>query len=170
MKTNMPRFRPEGPRSRRAFAVIVILAGACRASGLLGENRSNHPVELVGAWVDLVKSTPADTALWLLGAEGEDASQHVTRRDARTAKAPAGDSFELSSAEHYGYWFFRGAMVDTARRSLCITRRPRRVMPTCVHFDLDTIATAAGPRRRLRLAQYEGEHRTSDRVLVAREP
>lgn len=127
----------------------------------------SHPPQLVGTWVDLAKSSPTDTALWILGPGGEDAAQHLVRA---TADANAGAAFVLTEPKHYGYWFAQGAMSDSASRAICFTNRPGRSAPTCLSFALDSVREGSATRRRLLVHGYRGERHTSDRVLVAREP
>lgn len=126
----------------------------------------NHPSELVGAWVDVAKSTPSDTSLWLMRATGEDGSQHI-----RATPSPDSSSrvFVATTPTLYGYWYLRGTMTDTSNRQLCYLNHSGRSTGHCIAFVLDTIATTQGPRRRLHLHDYRGLHSTSDRVLVGRE-
>lgn len=166
MKIRMPRFRPDGRRGSCAVG-LLLLGGACSSAMLLGGEMSHHPPELVGTWVDVAKSTPADTALWILAASGEDASQHL-RRD--PAADSTGASFVLTAPRHYGYWFARGTISDSASRAICFTNRPGRSAPTCLSFAYDSVRAGRLTHRRLLMHSYRGEHRTADRVLVAREP
>jgi hypothetical protein len=167
MKIRMPRSRPDRHRGYGVVASLLLLGGACSSTTLLGGEMRNHPRELVGTWVDVAKSTPADTALWILAVSGEDASQHL-RRDI----APDGtvSPFVLTAPRRYGYWFARGTISDSASRAICFTNRPGRSAPTCLSFAYDSVREGRETHRRLLLHAYRGEHRTSDRVLVAREP
>ena len=143
---------------------------SCRSASLLGGSMRDHPVALVGAWVDSVKSTAADTSLWLLDASGNDGSQHIRRATDGASNGPATGAYIATTARHFGYWFFRGALQDTSDRALCFTNRPGRSAPTCVPFDLDSARTPTGTRRRLVVRSYHGAHSTSDRVLLERLP
>jgi hypothetical protein len=164
MKIPMQR-SPRERRCRRLAAAALtlpMLASSCRATSLVGGEMRNHPAQLVGEWVDSAESTAADTALWILSASGEDASQHLRPR-------PDG-TFARSAARHYGYWFLQGALADAARRAICFTNRPGRSAATCLPFDIDSTPGAPMARRRLLVRGYQGAHHTADRVLLARRP
>ena len=164
----MRKFPPE---HHTALALITAcLAMACHPASFMGGSTRNHPSALVGRWVDSLKSTPTDTSLWILDASGNDASQHVRLEPDGERQLPAAAAFVTTRAKRYGYWFFRGTLHDSADRAICFTNRPGRSAPTCLPFDLDSVSTAAGVRRRLVVRAYQGEHRTSDRVLLARLP
>ncbi len=150
--------------------VTVWFAMACHPASFIGGSTRNHPAALVGHWVDSVKSTPTDTSLWILDASGNDASQHVRVEPESEKQSSAAAAFVTSRPKHYGYWFFRGALLASADRAICFTARPGRSAPTCLPFDLDSVTTSAGVRRRLVVHAYQGEHRTADRVLLARLP
>ena len=126
----------------------------------------SHPPQLVGKWVDLAKSSATDTALWVLGPAGEDGTQHLVRDTSTSAASP----FVPTALKHYGYWFAQGEVTDSATRTLCFTNRPSRSAPTCLPFALDSVREGGAMRRRLLVHGYRGEHHTSDRMLVAREP
>jgi hypothetical protein len=131
----------------------------------------HHPAELVGQWIDSARSTPADTALWILGPSGADLSRHLRLRTGEAAGEAAGVSrFEEGPTRRYGYWYLQGELGDAASRALCFTNRPGRSAPNCVSFDLDSTGAATGVRRRLVVRGYQGEHRTGDRVLLWRAP
>ena len=152
---------------RRALAAVLLFGDACSSATMLGGTMRNHPAPLVGTWVDLAKSSPTDTALWILGSAGEDETQHLVRGTSATnAVAP----FAPSAPKHYGYWFAQGEITDSASRAICFTNRPGRSAPTCLSYALDTVREGGTTHRRLLVHGYRGEHRTSDRVLVAREP
>jgi hypothetical protein len=116
--------------------------------------------------VDLAKSSPTDTALWILGPTGEDGTQHLVRDKRASAASP----FVPTAVKRYGYWFAQGEVTDSASRALCFTNRPGRSAPTCLPFALDSVSEGGAMHRRLLVHGYRGEHRTSDRMLVAREP
>lgn len=149
------------------LCATVCAAPACHSTAFLGAGMREHPVALVGEWVDSVKSTAADTSLWLLDASGNDGSQHL-RRIAGPA-SPSGP-FTATPARHFGYWFFQGALEDSSHRAICFTNRPGRSAPTCLPFDLGSVSTPGGLRRRLVVRSYHGAHTTSDRVLLERLP
>ena len=164
----MRKFLPDLPV---AFALVAACAAtACMPASFLGGGMRNHPSALVGEWVDSIKSTPADTSLWLLGASGNDASQHVRIEPDSAQRAPAAPAFVTTRERHYGYWYFQGALDDRANRAICFTNRPGRSAASCLSFDLDTVSTTTGVRRRLVVRGYQGNHTTADRVLLARRP
>jgi hypothetical protein len=162
---------PKSLRERRAFhaaaAALLLVGGACGTVTRLGGTMRNHPPQLVGTWVDLAKSSPTDTALWILGSAGEDETQHLVRG---TSDTNAVALFAPSAPKHYGYWFAQGEITDSGSRAICFTNRPGRSAPTCLSYALDTVREGGTTHRRLLVHGYRGEHRTSDRVLVAREP
>ena len=150
-----------------AVAAFLLLGGSCTSAFPLGGAMRDHPPQLVGTWVDLAKSTPTDTALWILGPAGEDDAQHLVRT---TPDTNAAARFTSGVRKRYGYWFAQGQITDSASRAICFTNRPGRSAPTCMPFALDTVRDDGAMRRRLIVHGYRGEHTTSDRVLVAREP
>lgn len=161
----MRKFLPD----RFALASLILCAvAACRGLSFPAGGMREHPAALVGQWVDSAKSTATDTSLWLLDESGNDGSQHI-RRELDERGAGTG-SFSSTQARHFGYWFFRGALQDTSDRALCFTNRPGRSAPTCRQFDIDSMATPKGMRRRMVVHSYQGAHTTSDRVLLERVP
>lgn len=149
----MPSFRAE-----RLALVAPLLLAAC-ASGLsLGGGAGAHPAALVGAWVDSVKSSPADSSYWMLSSSGDDAARRVRRTSP--------DSVPTVEQRHYGYWYLRGALADTADRAICFTKRPGRSAPTCIPFALDSTSSGGRSRRRLVVYGYEGRHSSGARVLL----
>lgn len=151
---------------RRALTGLALLSvssivAACFPARLFPILNS-HPPAVVGEWVDSAKTQPRDTSLWVLGPSGEDESRHiVVQPDGALAASPR---------QHYGFWYLDGRVSDPANRFLCFSKRPGRSAPTCLAFDLDTVATQLGVRRRLIVHGYQGRHTTSDRVLFARAP
>jgi hypothetical protein len=151
---------------RRALTGLVLLSmssivAACSPARLFPILNS-HPAAVVGEWVDSAKTQPRDTSLWVLGPSGEDESRHIVVQ-------PNG-AIATSPRQHYGFWYLDGRVSDPANRFLCFSKRPGRSAPTCLAFDLDTVATSGGARRRLIVHAYQGRHTTSDRVLFARAP
>ncbi len=163
----MRKYRRERGASRCAVAAFLLFGGACTPALRPGGPMRNHPPQLVGTWVDLAKSSPTDTALWILGPAGEDLSQHVVRA---AADADAAARFVLTAPKHYGYWFAKGDLGDSVSRAICFTNRPGRSAPTCLPFALDSVTEGVATHRRLLVRGYRSEHRTSDRMFVAREP
>jgi hypothetical protein len=164
----MRKFRPE---YTAALALAAACFGmACHPPSFLGSGMRNHPLALVGQWVDSSKSTPTDTSLWLLDASGNDDSQHIRLESGGAMQSPRAATFVATDAKHYGYWYFQGNLNDSADRAICFTNRPGRSAPTCRPFALDSVRTSAGVRRRLVVQAYQGAHNTSDRVLLWRFP
>lgn len=164
----MPKFLRDGRAVWTLAAAVSIVGGACSSAMQVGGAVRNHPDALVGTWVDVAKSTPNDTALWILRSTGDDLSQHVVRV---RADASDGAAYAMTGATHYGYWFAQGALADSAHRAICFTRRPGRSAPTCLAFELDSVRNDDGTlRRRLLVRGYRGEHHVSDRLFMAREP
>ena len=120
----MRRSRADRRRAGAAAALAWLLA-SCAAIARVDDVR-NHPPLLVGEWVDVAKSTPADSSIWVLDARGNDDLLRV-RRDSR--------GVARVSRTRYGYWY---ATVDGGGTSLCITRRPGRDPALC------STATIAG--------------------------
>ncbi|HEY0780144.1 MAG TPA: transporter [Gemmatirosa sp.] len=112
---------------------------------------------VAGAWIDVAKTAPGDTSVWMLGADGADALVHVR---------VGADGRAHTDRRYFGRWSLGSADGEPA---LCFVRRPGRDAESCVAFALDTLQTpGAPPRRRLVLRGYAGQHHTSDRVLLAR--
>ena len=134
--------------------VPVILASGCAALP--------HPAALSGQWVDSLRTSAADTSVWILAPNGDDLSLRLVHDASARAEAVS------TRPERYGRWYLKGALDDVAGRALCFTRRPGRDAPSCVAFVLDTITVAGTPRRRLFLRAYESSHGREDRVLLER--
>lgn len=155
----MPRSRPDRTGVPGLLAAALILATSACASlpALGGSDFRNHPAALVGEWIDSVKTTPADTALWVLGPAGEDGTRHRTADGA-------------GRVVHYGYWYLHGTIDTVTDRTLCFTNRPGRSAATCRAFDLDSVVSPSGTRRRLVVHGYQGAHSIRDRVLLGYSP
>jgi hypothetical protein len=118
---------------------------------------ANHPTALVGNWVDVEKSTPRDSSIWMLAPNGDDRGLHIARDGVN-------DPSPHVRRDHYGYWYVR--RNDAGEQELCVTRRPSRDAPSCTVFVMSTDSTTSPPRRMLRLAAYTGAHHTGERVLI----
>jgi hypothetical protein len=116
---------------------------------------------LAGEWVDLHKTTAADTSIWVLRSDGYDGIIHV-----RVTSTGGTAQVERSEAR-YGSWYLDGSMADSTGHALCFSRRLGRFGSTCIAFSLETWPESAGVRHLL-LRGYHGEHSTGDRELVAR--
>lgn len=147
------------PPRAHAFVTVLVALTAC-GGGLpwLRGDLVNHPAALVGEWIDVAKSAPADSSIWVLSANGNDEVLSITRDSLADARARV-------SRRHYGYWYVRGS---GGTQEFCVNRRPGRDAPSCTRFTIGVDSSAAPPRSALRLAAYSGAHHTSERVLVAR--
>ncbi|MHB8839210.1 MAG: hypothetical protein ACYC7F_09695, partial [Gemmatimonadaceae bacterium] len=141
----------------------LMLAVTGCASNSVWFHAGPRPPELVGMWIDVEKTTAADTVVWLLGVGGDDRTLHL-----RVVRDTSGEIRIKREDRRYGSWYLSGALSDTGRRAMCFKKRPRDGA-TCRQFRLDTIP---GPpvRRRLTVLGYPGEQRVSARVLVERLP
>jgi len=139
---------------------LVALFAAASCSGTLPWLRgdlANHPALLVGHWVDVQKSTPNDSSIWILRPNGDDQGMRILRD-------PAGAGSPRVSHSHYGYWYVR--RTSAGEQELCVTRRPSRDAPSCTPFVALVDSSSATPRRTIRLLAYAGEHHTTVRLLV----
>ena len=153
-----------GPRRTMRHTALcagtALCAVACASPIRLVPQLQRPPV-LVGEWIDLRHTSAGDTALWVLGASGYDGAARLV------ADGVGGE--RVTRTEHrYGSWYFSGTLADTSGRAICFARRIGRDGATCVSFSLDTISAAGSSRRRLIVHGYQGEHSTSDRLLLER--
>jgi hypothetical protein len=155
MKIPMRKF----PRSLLLVAGILPALQGCAAGALLGSTADAHPSVLVGEWVDLSHTAAGDTALWVLGAGGEDLARRVVTD---SAGGPRG---HVVSTIAYGHWHLRGALDDSVHRAICFSNRPGRSAPTCLAFSLDSTASPA----QLAIIGYAGRHRSGTRQFVRRQ-
>src|SRR5262249_28451934 len=117
------------------------------ATALQGKPDPHHPTALVGQWIDLRHTTAADSMVWVLSANGDDATLEI-RID------PAGARTEHQ--HHYGRWRLDGELSDTTHRALCFVHRPGRQGASCIAFRLDTLTATSGSRGHLVLKNYRG--------------
>ena len=118
------------------------------------------PAAIAGQWVDVARSSPTDTVVWMLQADGLERTLHVHVRT-------GGDGQPIVATERRArrYWYLAGGLADRVGRRLCFKARARDG-PTCVAFRLDTLAhdaTAgavgkAATRRTLRRLTIRGGH------------
>ncbi len=143
-----------------AVSVLAVLVAGCAASSLWF-HAGARPPELVGVWIDVEKTTAADTAAWVLGAGGDDRTLHP-----KIVRDSAGRTRVQQYDRRRGYWYLSGAVSDTAKRTICFKERPRDGA-TCRSFRLDTLP---GPpvRRRLTVLGYAGERHVSERIFIER--
>lgn len=150
-------------RAVRHAAMVGLTAclGACASMHVPLMPSFARPPEVAREWVDVRKTTPTDTSLWVLGANGYDGSAHIL------VKIDSTGAVHVSRTERrYGGWYLKGTLGDTASQAICFSKRLGRFGATCDRFVLDTVSGSSVPR--ITLSGYRGEHSTSDRVLVAR--
>lgn len=150
-------------RSRRKRAAIggcALVALGCATS--IGASGSEASV-LVGEWVDVAKTTPRDSMIWVLRADGDDRLLRL-----RIVKSTAGEDSVSRTEGHHARWHLDGALSDTAGRALCFAVRPGRQPASCSAFRLDTVDLSGASHRRIVLLNYVGSHSRLDRVLVER--
>ncbi len=146
----------------RALAAIPCLAAATGCAALhLGISSLNHPPELVGEWVDLRHTTPADTSLWVLRADGYDGTAHLL--------ATSHEDAPSRTEKRYGAWYFDGSLADSSKRAICFGKRLGRAGATCLPFSMDTVRDGGVEHRRLTVFGYRGEHTTGARLLIERD-
>ena len=77
-----------------------------------------RPPELVGTWIDSARATPTDTVAWVLKANGDDQSFHISiRRDAK------GATVVKQLQQHDTQWYLSGSLTGTSQPKLCFKRR-----------------------------------------------
>ncbi|HXY30376.1 MAG TPA: hypothetical protein VEI06_06675 [Gemmatimonadaceae bacterium] len=143
-------------------ATLALLAIGCATS--IGSHESGA-TELVGEWVDVAKTTPRDSMIWVLGAKGDDRLLRL-----RLATTSAGSDSVERTDDTYSRWYLQGRLDDTTGRALCFTKRPAHFGPTCYPFRMDTIKVDGAMRRRIVVLGYAGRHHTTDRPLIERVP
>ena len=145
-----------------ATAALAVAAAACMNLG----SGPHTPSPLgatspAGEWVDVRRSTPTDTSVWVLTPGGSDELLTV--------------HLDATGAPHvirrlYGRWHdgritgASGAPVT----ALCFTRRPGRDARSCNPYVLDSVRIDGAMARRLSVTGYAGTHTTGDRVLLER--
>ena len=153
--------------SRRTLRRTALALGATTALGCVaGHNPLSswqQPPEITREWVDVEKTTPDDTTLWVLGPGGYDGIAHLMR-----ASDSSGVIRLVRKETRYGYWHFQGTLGDSTHQAICFSPRSGRIGATCTAFVLDTVMSGSGPSPRLTLRAYHGLHHTRDRLLVAR--
>ena len=145
-------------RAEPLALLLPLLFTACAGGIRLGGEQRNHPPELIGTWIDSVKSSPADSSFWELSSGGDDAFRRVRR--------VSPDSSPRVERRHYGYWYLHGSLADSLDRAICFTNRPGRSAPTCIPFSLDSPPAGGHSRRRLVVFGYQGRHSSGARVLL----
>jgi hypothetical protein len=144
---------------RYASSLLLALVSACTPA----PGRTGVAAGPAGEWIDLAKTTPTDTMIWVLAPGGSDGLLHVG-----IVQGPDGQLRRHEERRHYGRWSI-GADPE-GRPTLCFNRRPGRQPPSCSAFRLDTIPGQDRTRRRLSITAYQGRHHLGERVLLEREP
>lgn len=140
--------------------LLAVLLAACSSTGQFALFGATPTSLAAGEWIDEKKTTPTDTMVWVLAADGDDALLTIhldggTRHEAR---------------KHYGRWS-EGRSSDSSGASvpaLCFVRRPGRDAPSCDRFTVDSVQSASGFVRRLTVRGYAGAHHSGDRALLER--
>ncbi|MBI3792637.1 MAG: hypothetical protein HY275_17410 [Gemmatimonadetes bacterium] len=148
---------------RELLASGLLIAAACGGTVAPPAEAPAPVASLAGQWVDVRKSSPSDTTIWVLAEDGDDALLVVHR---------AADGTVSESRQHYGRWS-EGRVTDAAgaaQRALCFVRRPGRDAQSCDPVSVEHVEVNGVATRRLTVRGYEGAHHTGDRVLVDRAP
>jgi len=144
---------------------ILLLSGAVACGRIHGGPfaLSNRPPAVVGEWIDVRHATPNDTSLWILRGDGYDGEAHLVR-------TPTADGVVAERRQsRFATWYMRGTLAASESRRICFAHRLGRDGLTCLRFSLDTITTPDGPRRRMVVKDYQGQHTRGDRTLIARD-
>ena len=149
-------------RAVRAVSIVAaFLIAACHTAngnpGALAPLASSP----AGEWVDLHKTTPTDTMVWILSPSGNDLLRTI-RLDATGVRH--------ERQRRYGSWTDSRITDATGARiaALCFVRRPGRDARSCDRYALDTVRIDGVTVRRLTVRGYAGTHSTGDRVLLER--
>ncbi len=143
-RTTRTMERPARPGWRLLSAWLAPLTlAACASFGHVGP----RPAEVAGEWVDIARSTPADTFVWLLRPSGEDSTLHL-----RVGGAPV--------SRRSGIWYASGQWSDPSRRRLCFVAHPGRSARSCAAFRLESRRVDGGVRRTLTLVRHGRPERT----------
>src|SRR5476649_971444 len=98
---------------RRVVMGLTVFALAGCATNSLLFHSGPRPAELAGIWIDVEKTTAADTSAWVLAPGGDDLTLHLKVR-----AGGAGPSSVERGEKRYASWYLAGAMSDTAGRAL----------------------------------------------------
>lgn len=142
-------------------ALLLTICTACHSSGGASSAPTPSAGSPAGEWVDLHKTSPTDTMVWVLAPSGNDQLHtiHVDPSGART-----------ETERRYGRWE-NARVIDSAGTSvpaLCFVRRPGRDARSCDRYTLDSLRIDGATVRRLTVRGYAGAHSTGDRVLLER--
>ena len=159
------RTRSGGTRSGATLCIAAVMLTGCIGAGKTSVGRAFGTMAATspaaGEWIDMHKSTPSDTMVWLLSPNGDDAllSVHLSA-----------DGTREEQRKHFGRWT-ESRVTDGSGNSvpaLCFVRRPGRDAPSCDRYTLDSARIDGALVRRLTVRGYAGEHHSGDRVLLVR--
>jgi hypothetical protein len=152
------------PFSKRELlaGILAVDVLACASPGNLF-SPGPRPPEVAGVWIDLAKTSYADTVAWVLAPNGNDRTLHI-----RVKTDEGGSLATVQNEAAYGLWYVSGELADTAKRAICFKKRVRDGA-TCLRFRIDTVATQP-LRRRLSILMYQGSHHRADRFFIDRSP
>lgn len=156
--------------NRRSWRVVVIVALVLGASACMRLATGSRPSPLAGQWIDVTRTTPGDTLLWSLSAEGRalldvDASS-VSRMGGRQAVDVLVGPAPRAKAYH-GVWYVRTDGPRASVLELCFMR-PGREAEACSRYSLDTLTAGSEPVVQLRLTAPSGDRTRTTRTLVRR--
>ena len=138
-------------------AMLVVCTAGCTPAM---HTYVQRPTLLARDWLDLKKTTAADTSVWRLSSSGDDLTLHVLSNVTTSEGVVAQER-----VTRHGIWYLQGDLADTTARSLCFNGRPGRAPSSCIAFQVDTMIDG---RLRLRLRNYVGTHETAARTLEER--
>lgn len=150
----------------RSLVIAVAAAGVVASSAcatLRPARFIERPTELVGEWVDVDATTPADTVLWLLRDDGYVGTTHLLVKSAMSG-APT----IARKDTRVGQWYLHGKFGDASRQEICYSRRLGRDGATCVRFSVDTVTDGDGVRSRLSVHGLSTSPPTHTRVYLRR--
>lgn len=149
--------------TRTSIALLLLVCAACHGTGGVNAAPASMANSPAGEWIDLHKTSPTDTMVWVLTPSGSDQllTIHLDASGARQVRERL-----------YGRWESR-RLVDSTGASvpaLCFVRRPGRDARSCDRYTLDSVRVDGISVRRLTVRGYAGAHSTGDRVLLERTP
>ncbi|HKW48817.1 MAG TPA: hypothetical protein VJN70_15310 [Gemmatimonadaceae bacterium] len=144
----------------KPFRVALVLASISCSGSLPWSHGdlANHPAAVIGEWVDVQKTTPRDSSIWVLESNGYDGGMRIRR-------APNDENPHIER-QRYGYWYVHEETGHAPE--LCVNRRPGREASACTTFSTSIDSTVVPARRAIRLTAYTGAHHTGERLLVER--